>query len=191
MTGILRLSLALSFALLLSACSSFQATPPAPDSELTGKLDNDWRFTGKAGIRQGNSADSANIDWHQQESAYEVRLSGPLGQGGAVISGDPRGVELQVSGEEETFRGSTPEEVMYQALGWYLPVSQARYWVQGLPDPAYPSVALTDANGFEQLGWRIEIQRFTQVNPDLTLPGKLELSYKDLRVRLVIRDWQP
>lgn len=183
--------LLLSIALLLSACSSLQAPPPAPDANLQGKLDNDWQFTGKAGIRQGNSADSANIDWHQQDSAYEVRLSGPLGQGGAVISGNNSGVELQVSGEDEIFHGATPEEVMYKALGWYLPVSQARFWVQGLPDPAYPSTELTDANGFEQLGWRIEIQRLSEVNPDLILPSRLEFSYDDLRVRLVIRDWQP
>ncbi|SEG75992.1 lipoprotein insertase outer membrane protein LolB [Marinobacterium lutimaris] len=183
--------LLLSIALLLSACSSIQSPPTAPDANLQGKLDNDWQFSGKAGIRQGNSADSANIDWHQQDQAYEVRLSGPLGQGGAVISGDSNSVEMQVSGESETYRGRTPEEVMYQALGWYLPVSQARYWVQGLPDPAYPSTPLSDASGFEQLGWRVEIQRLTEVNPDLILPGRLEFTYQDLRLRLVIRDWQP
>ena len=86
--------LLLSIALLLSACSSIQTPPTAPDASLQGKLDSDWQFTGKAGIRQGSSADSANIDWHQQDQAYEVRLSGPLGQGGAVIRGDNRGVEI-------------------------------------------------------------------------------------------------
>ncbi|WP_432696746.1 lipoprotein insertase outer membrane protein LolB [Marinobacterium sp. YM272] len=183
--------LLLSIALLLSACSSLKGPTQPPEEELRGSLDNSWQFSGRAGIRQGNSADSASIDWSQQDDAFEIRLSGPLGQGGALISGNDSRVEMRVAGEDELYRGSSPEEVMYQALGWYLPVSQARYWVQGRPAPGYDYTVLPTQPGFEQLGWRVEIQRLTPVTPSLTLPGKLEFSYNDLSVKLVIRTWQP
>lgn len=183
--------LLIAAALLLSACSTLQPPPAGPDTQLQGRLGPNWLFEGKAGIRQGAHADSASIDWRQQGEQFEIRLSGPLGQGGMQIEGGPDGVNMQVSGEAETYRAATPEGVMQQALGWHLPVSQARFWVQGRPDPDYPFSPLTGTDGFEQLGWRIDIQRLTQISDLLVLPTRLEFSYDDLRIRLVIREWQP
>ncbi|MBR9884114.1 MAG: outer membrane lipoprotein LolB [Oceanospirillales bacterium] len=178
-------------ALLLSACSTLPPPSQAPEGSLRGSLGDDWQFEGKAGIRQGEHANSANVDWEQQGDHFDIRLSGPLGQGGMQIVGDDTGVTMQVSGEPEPYQADTPEAVMQQALGWHLPVSQARYWVQGRPDPNIPYQLLSDTEGFEQSGWRIEIQRMTPINENLVLPGRLEFRYSDLSIRLVIRNWTP
>jgi len=181
----------LAMTLLLAACGTLQPPTSTPVGDLQGQLGPNWLLEGKAGIRQGEHANSATVDWQQRGDRFDIRLSGPLGQGGMQIEGNPTGVSMQVSGETEPYRAATPEAVMQQALGWHLPVSQARYWVQGRPDPNYPFRALADAEGFEQLGWRIEIQRLTRVSDALVLPGRLEFNYADLHIRLVIRNWQP
>ena len=176
--------------LLLNACSLLTPSQPPQPLSTTGDAGDEWQLSGRIAIRQGQHADSANIDWSQTPTLYRIELSGPLGQGGARILGSPAGVTLQVNGDDRRYRGATPEAVMQQALGWYLPISQAHYWVQGRPDPAYPFSALPDASGFSQLGWRIELRRVTQLPQGIVLPELLELRYDDLRLRLLIHDWQ-
>lgn len=175
-------------ALTLGACSTLQ--PPAPVGDIQGTVGSRWQFDGKVGIRQGQRADSAGMEWQQDGEAFRIHLSGPLGQGGMQIEGNKEQVTLEIAGESEPYRGDSPEAVMQQALGWHLPVSQAQYWVQGRPAPHYPFKPLTGIQGFEQLGWHVEIQRTADITNSLTLPSKLEFTYADLRIRLVIRQWQ-
>lgn len=182
--------LLIALALLLNACSLLPSSQSTENLTLTGSAGDDWQLSGRIAIRQGQHADSANIDWRQSPAHYRIELSGPFGQGGARIEGSPEEVSLQLSGDQQRYQGPTPEAVMQQALGWYLPVRQAHYWVQGRPDPAYPFSALSDTPGFSQLGWQIELRRLTQLPGDIVLPELLELRYDDLRLRLLIRDWQ-
>jgi outer membrane lipoprotein LolB len=176
--------------LLLSACSTLPPPAPPGDMTITGSAGDEWQLSGRVAIRQGQRADSASIDWAQLREHYRIELSGPFGQGGARIDGNAANVTLQIAGDDRRYHGDTPEAVMQQALGWYLPVSQAFYWVQGRPDPSYPHRPLAEAIGFHQLGWQIEVRRVVQLRPDLVLPALLELRYGDLRLRLLIRQWQ-
>lgn len=176
--------------LLLNACSILTPSQPADHLQMTGSAGDQWQLSGRVAIRQEQRADSASIDWQQNHADYLIELSGPLGQGGARIEGTPGAVTLQLSGDDTLYRGTTPEAVMQQALGWYLPVSQAHYWIQGRPDPAYPATPLSDGVGFSQLGWQIELRRTTSAAPDLVLPELIEFRYGTLRLRLLIHQWQ-
>lgn len=176
--------------LLLQACSLLPPAEPDEALAVVGSAGQNWELEGRVAIRQGQRADSASINWSQQLHQYRIELSGPLGQGGARILGSENAVSLELSGDEHPYLGATPEAVMQQALGWYLPVSQALYWVQGRPDPEQPFTPLSDASGFHQLGWQIRLRQVTRLSPDLVLPRLLELSHGDLRLRLLIRQWR-
>lgn len=190
MKGSARLLLPL-LAMLLSACSTLQP-PPAVTGPLRGTLPQDWSLRGKIGIRQQQHSDSAALDWQQQGKQYDIRLSGPLGQGGVHIQGAPGQVSMQVSGEDQTATAATPEALMQARLGWSLPLSEANYWVQGRPAPDYPSTPLNNRRGFHQLGWDVEIirlSRTTLAGQDLVLPSLLRMRYGELTITLAIAQW--
>ena len=189
-----RLLLLLPLLLWLAGCSTLQPPAPAPLPALDGPLLDNWALQGKLGIRQGQRADSATLNWQQQQQHYEIRLSGPLGQGAVAISGEPNQVQMVISGEAEPILATTPEQLMQSQLGWSLPLSQAHYWVQGRPAPRFPTAPLPGGNGFSQLGWEVEVLRVVSIElPDggtINLPNRLRLQYGDLRITLLIAQWQ-
>jgi outer membrane lipoprotein LolB len=77
---------------------------------------------------------------------------------------------------------------MQQLLGWHLPLSHARYWVRGVPDPSLHWQALMDEQGFSQAGWKVEYDRYTRAGT-LVLPEKIRLTRPDLRITLVVNHW--
>lgn len=175
----------------LAGCSQLARQPaqaPGFDPAAIAALEN-WEVEGRIGIRFANESHSGNLSWVQQQDQYRIALTGPLGQGGLRIEGNNAGVSLRQSGDEHVYTAATPEALMQQLLGWHLPLSQARFWIRGLPDPQSPSSPLpSPANGFTQSGWQVEYLRFTQQAGQI-LPEKLRLLHEDLRLTLVLSDW--
>lgn len=178
--------------ILLSGCSQLSPRPDTPDrfNPKSALALQNWSAEGRLGVRMSQESHSANLDWQQQGDQYRIALTGPLGQGGLRIEGDSRSVSLRQAGEDSIHRAATPEALMQQLLGWHLPLSHARYWIRGLPDPGTPSTTLdAPATGFIQAGWTIEYLRFAPVAGQL-LPEKLRLQHKDLRLTVIINDWE-
>lgn len=178
--------------LLLSGCSQLAKQPTAPlvfDPQQALALQQ-WTAQGRIGIRWSDDSQSANLNWIQDLDAYRIRLSGPLGQGGLKIEGNAQDVSLQRSGDDKIHRAATPEALMQQLLGWYLPLAQARYWIRGLPAPGNHVEPLSDSSstGFSQSGWRIEYPRLTRA-AGRVLPEKLRLSRENLRITVIITEW--
>jgi len=177
---------------LVAGCSQLAQTPATADRfdpKAAAALQN-WSAEGRLGIRMQRESHSANLDWQQQGDEYRIALTGPLGQGGLRIEGDSRYVSLRQAGEEKIHRAATPEALMQQLLGWHLPLSHARYWIRGLADPGAVSTPLNaPAVGFVQAGWTVEYLRFAPAAGQL-LPEKLRLQHKDLRLTVIINDWE-
>lgn len=177
---------------LLSGCSQLAQPPVVPlsiDPQAAAQLEH-WSAEGRIGIRWSDDSQSANLNWEQEQEHYRIRLSGPLGQGGLRITGSDQGVSLQQSGEDEIHRAATPEALMQQLLGWNLPLTQARFWIRGIPAPDTRSLPLDDGSrGFTQAGWRIEYPRLMPALGTV-LPEKLRLTRDDLRITLIINEWQ-
>jgi outer membrane lipoprotein LolB len=173
--------------MLLAGCSQFQtreALTPADPAALL-QLQN-WSLDGRIGIRHQGQINSANLSWQQRSERYTIALSGPLGQGGLRIENDGQIVSLEQAGSDEIHRAATPEALMQQLLGWHLPLSHARFWVRGLPDPNLSWQGLSQ--GFIQAGWKVEYDRYTHTGT-LVLPEKIRLTRPDLRITLVINRW--
>lgn len=195
-----RVSLFLLTLLLLGGCvHKGSLTPPQDVLEHQRQVQaiSDWQLTGKLGIRTADDSGSASLKWAQQIANYQINLSGPLGQKSMIITGTPDKVRLEQTGEPAQ-EADTAEALIKKSAGWTLPVAQLAYWVRGVPAPKLRITQLqqNETGLIAQLiqgGWSINYsnyrdQTFNGVN--LPLPGKITAEYKDVRLVLVIRDWQ-
>ena len=142
-----------------------------------------WQINGKIGIRSEKESGSAVLFWLQRQDYFDIRLSGPLGQGAVSLEIANRG----------TFQATSAEELMQQQLGWSLPVEHLLWWVRGLPAPYSKSKLQLDSNSLlaklEQDQWQVEYLSYRTEN-NLQLPERIKLSGAGLNITLVIKEWQ-
>ena len=174
--------------LLLSGCA---ATPLLESSRSAAEF-SDWQLQGRIALTHGDQGWHASLLWQQQAMSYQLKVSGPLGQGGFQLAGDEAGVVL-VDAEGNSSFAYDGDALLLQVTGWQLPVTGLRYWVRGLPVPDVEASRVYDKSGqlsrLEQSGWRIDYQRY-QLVEGAAMPSKLQLEREGIRVRLVIKQWQ-
>jgi outer membrane lipoprotein LolB len=133
-----------------------------------------------------------SLNWQQRQDRYSLNIIAPLGQGSMQLHGDAVQVTL-LTDEGETVNSSDPDLLLYQQLGWKVPVSALRYWVLGLPAPGDSTQRLDEygrLSHLTQAGWEIA---FLDYQPQFgaELPRKVFIDNHLARVRLVIDNWQP
>ncbi len=180
----------LALLLLMTACST-QPSKPTAIAEFAGNTRiGQWQLRGKMGIRNSQQANSAYLNWQQCGNHFDIRLSGPLGQGAAHLYGDNHSVTL-ARGSQPPMTASTPEQLLSQQLNWDIPVSQLHYWVRGIPAPNQRYQA--DEHGFVQSGWRLSYPKRTQINQSesghTALPTKVVAEHPQLTVTLILKNW--
>ena len=186
--------------LLLGGCAhKGSLTPPQDVIEHQRQVQaiGDWQLTGKLGLRTAGDSGSASVKWAQQIANYQINLSGPLGQKSMIITGIPGKVRLEQTGEPAQ-EAKTAEALIKKSAGWTLPVAQLAYWVRGVPAPKLRITQLqqNETGLLAQLiqgGWIINYSNYRDQTFNgviLPLPGKITAEYKDVRLVLVIRDWQ-
>lgn len=197
-TFIKRLFIATVF-FTLAGCSGLQPSPTPPPSATMETWEDvqaslrsltHWTLDGKIGIRTQDDSQSARLHWRQQAEQYAIELTGPLGQGGLKIEGQPGTILLDLGGDDR-YRSSSPEQLLQDTLGWSLPIQEIRWWVRGLPAPEQPHTASFKGprlQSLSQAGWTIEYQRYLQ-QQNYWLPGKIKLSHDDLKITLIIKEW--
>ena len=191
-----------TFALLLAGCAGLgpQESVEGPGnvedwkahkahiSEIDG-----WQISGKIGIQAPQDSGSGTLFWLQRQGYFDIRLSGPLGRGATRLTGRPDAVALEVAGQGR-FEAESPEALVESQLGWQLPVSHLLYWVRGLPAPDSRSRIALDPNGrlasLQQDGWDVQYLGYTEED-GYTLPNRIKLAGRDLKITLVVKDWQP
>lgn len=194
-----RLLLILSLLFISGCVHQRSLTPPQDVLEHQRQVQEigDWQLTGKLGIRTTADSGSASVKWAQQFASYQINLSGPLGQKSMIITGTPEKVRLEQTGEPVQ-EAKTAEALIKKSAGWTLPVAQLAYWVRGVPAPKLRITHLqqNESGLIGQLiqgGWNISYGNYRDQifnGVILPLPGKITAEYKDVRLVLVIRDWQ-
>jgi len=150
-----------------------------------------WTLVGKAGLRTPEENTSANLDWNQTPYYFRMLISGPFGGGRSVLEGREGRFSLTTS--EGRFEAETPEALMEEQLGWSLPVRAMPDWVRGLPGDHTSYQLETDELGFpshlQQDGWEIDYRDWEQAE-GMWLPRRLVMNYGDVRITLVVNQWQ-
>lgn len=167
---------------LLQGCAVLPpAAPPA------GMLQS-FALQGRVSVKYDEESLSGRLDWQAGAAADEVLLSTPLGQGIASIRRDPAGVRLSRP-DRPAVAAENVEALTEAELGFRLPLSGLRYWVQASPDPARASeVRRNAAGGVERIlqdGWQIDYLQYQDGRP-----RKIQVTREGLEIRLVIDAWQ-
>jgi outer membrane lipoprotein LolB len=148
----------LAGAALLAGCatqsgllSQASVAPYREAIDLSGRLSVSYHKDGKPESLSGKFV------WTQTAQAIDVSLSSPLGQTIATIKVTPQAATLTQSGQAPRSAADI-DSLSAQTLGWSLPVSGLRDWLQGyatgadgrrfIASPANDSVTTRD-------GWRL------------------------------------
>ncbi|TWI60788.1 outer membrane lipoprotein LolB [Pseudoduganella lurida] len=119
-------------AVLLAGCATVPSTPPssapvaayADSLQLEGRLSVNYVRAGKQESISGKFA------WRQDATRTDVTLSSPLGQAIATIAVTP-GQAVLKEGNNPPRTAPDVDALSTQVLGWPLPVSGLRDWLQG------------------------------------------------------------
>ncbi len=186
--------------LLLCGCASFETKSIQPNAVHAGNWEQRsaklhqvtaWHLDGSVSIQHDQKTDLASLTWDQQPHQYQFRLFGPLGFGRITITGSPSAVTFIQSGKPPVL-ARTPETLMQNQLGWYVPVSDLYHWVRGLPAPQTTARMRFDANHrliyLNQNDWEIHYLDYKSVGA-LDLPSKMTFSNPLLKIKLVVKNW--
>jgi outer membrane lipoprotein LolB len=131
-----------------------------------------WEFTGSINVRDSNDSQSSRIRWRQNNEAYTINLWGTFNVGATQIDGRPGEVSISQQGRDPVNTDS-PEELLYQELGYELPVTELNYWIKGIPAPGLRADMQFGDNDqlmqFFQAGWQINYMAYTNFGTE-TLP---------------------
>jgi len=144
-----------------------------------------WSFEGRLSLTGNKDSWSASVVWVHIPAKEQLKLSGPLGQGGVIIQLTNESVSID-RGNGDVQTSGQPEAFVNQQLGLFVPLSSLRYWVVGLPEPT-EKYEETDS-GFKQAGWLVDYRQMEPVG-DQGMPSKITVMNERVKLKLVIDDW--
>ena len=166
----------LILALLLSGCATtapLSQAPVAPYSEnvvLSGRINVHY-------VKNGSPESvTAPFDWEQAGGRIDVTLKSPLGQTMARINVTPDSATLTQS-DKVPRTARDIDTLTAQTLGWSLPVSGLRDWLQGYATAADGS-RFTASPANSQVttrdGWRLSFVAWQDGSPAHPLPRRID-----------------
>jgi outer membrane lipoprotein LolB len=198
----------LALSILAAGCAGLSATPPATQAAKPiaprSYYDN-IAIDGRLSVRyQQNGRDEAvhgSFTWTQQPGHTDIALLSPLGQTLALINVRPSSSTLTQAGQPPKSAADV-DALAADTLGWPLPVSGLRDWLQGfITDARGKRIAIAQQEEATETttddGWQI---RYAAWEADPADPGAMRPRRIDLRrqtmeagevaLRLVIDNWQ-
>lgn len=191
-----KLTTATLICLLLVACSGttrIDAPVNAQWEQRRQVLEDitSWEFTGSINVRDSNDSQSSRIRWRQNNEVYTINLWGTFNVGATQIDGRPGEVTISQQGQNPVNTDS-PEELLYQELGYELPVTELNYWIKGIPAPGLRADMQFGDNDqlmqFFQAGWQINYMAYTNFGTE-TLPTRIRIEKAPLRLDLIRLNW--
>ena len=194
------------FALLtitgMVGCSSLQTWPSLPSLTQTERSFHDniliqGRFS--VAYEQNNRPQSVQgrFQWQQQGQRIDIDLMSPLGQTMAKMAITPNSATIQQTGKEIKVAENVAE-LSEQTLGWSLPVTGMRDWLQGFKRGTTNQRQIARPNENDQFdtdGWHIHYVSWQQ-NSVSVYPKRIDLTrtspqLHQLSLRIIIDQWQP
>ncbi len=143
-------------------------------------------------VAAGTEGFSAHLSWEQSGPRTSLELNGPLGIGGVHVVANGATLSVETSQGKHLTSDEARAELT-DKLGFEPPLTSLRYWVLGVPDPAASSVETVGSDQrlavLEQNGWRIVYSSYMSAGDD-SLPQRLVLQRGDVRVRVIVDQWQ-
>jgi outer membrane lipoprotein LolB len=192
----------------LAGCAVLEgptATVPVPAAESARPYREVIDIGGRLSVRyQQNGAEQAlhgSFSWVQSPESTTVTLLSPLGQIIAMINVTPGTSTLTLAGQAPRSAADV-DTLAAAALGWPLPISGLRDWLQGYgfdsegrrfvaTPPAGANLVTRDGWRLAYAGWRNEADRSAQNHPRRIDLERDTGQAGNVAIRIVIDDWHP
>lgn len=169
--------------------SSAAVAPYRDELELTGRIAINYSRDGKKESLNGKFV------WQQGRANTDVTLISPTGQTVAVINVTPSSATLTESGKPPRTAPDL-DALTRQTLGWTLPVSGLRDWLQGyaiardgqrfIASPANDNVITRDGWKLDYMSWQDDAAAVPQPKRIDATRIVLGQAVDDLAIRIVI-----
>lgn len=195
---------ALLLALLTAGCASIapvtgdagRTGSPTPSSQSVRSYADNIDLTGRISVRyQVNDKEEAlhgGFTWTQNRDNTQVTLLSPLGQVISLIEVGRDGATLKQGGQPP--RQATDVDALVEAtLGWPLPISGLRDWLQGFAIDANGNRFIAHPPAAEVTtrdGWQIGYNTWQDMHPKRIDLNRRTTQAGDVSIRLVIDTWQ-
>ncbi len=180
---------------LLAVAGCATVAPPLPGGQrdyrdeltLAGRLSVRYVQDGKPQSVQGKFL------WAQHRDTTDIEIYSPLGQTVARIAIAPGHARLEQS-NGDVREAASADALIERSLGWPLPVSGLRYWLQGFVrdgDRLLPAAPDTQ-DVFHSDGWQLRYVSW-QPGDGQAVPKRIDFeraaSRGELGIRIVIDRW--
>lgn len=199
-------AIALGTLLSLTACATLESPEDARLSTATSMqraysetLDLDGRLSVQYQKDDKDEAIHVSFTWKQSRERNTITILSPLGQILATIAVTPDSATLTQSGQTPR-NAADADALAQQALGWPLPVSGLRSWLQGyaidagnrafIASPSNTKVTTRDGWHIRYQSWQDDNQPATSSRPKrIDLERQTEQAGK-VAIRIVLDNWQ-
>lgn len=154
-----------------------------------------WLAQGAFSVSQpGSDPLLANYRWQQSGPGhYRLQLSAALRAVVVSVVGVPGRVSLYRANHPPLV-ASTPDALLAKQIGWRLPIHYLYYWLRAVPVPQLAPLRQQLDNDqhlvrLQQAGWNIIYSHYKTIN-GVDLPSMLKLQHQQLRLRIVVKQWQ-
>ncbi|WP_342118595.1 outer membrane lipoprotein LolB [Pseudoduganella sp. OTU4001] len=140
------------------AAATATVAPYAEALSLTGRLNARYLKDGK------QESLTVNFTWKQDAQRTDVALSTQFGNTVATIEVTPQGATLREGGSKPPVTAASIDSLSARVLGWTLPVSGMRGWLQGhatdaagkpwSASPAHSEVTTREGWRLKYTGWQ-------------------------------------
>ena len=197
--GVARRLLLMLVVLMLAACVSPPVRRAADPALLQAQAAReavlaarpDWSLSGRIAISDGKDGGSGRIDWKQHGTDFDIRLSAPVTRQSWRLVREGASVRLEGL-EGGTIEGADAQALLYQALGWLVPVDALAAWARGARQNSDSAQLQFGADGLPALlsedDWAVEYRAW-DAGADPPRPKKVFASQGDSRVRLSVDSW--
>jgi outer membrane lipoprotein LolB len=188
--------------LLLGACSGQRPRVDAVRAEQVQAVHDqqitdqeNFALTGRIGIKNKGDGGSGSFSWLQTGDVIQFELRAPLSNQTWRLEGMPGSFELTDSKGVVT-RNADAQQLLLDASGWQIPITELRHWVRGARAPEATSgdasVQYQDNGDLKQLiqnGWTVDFERFDETSGG-RLPVKLKAYQNQAQVKVLIKSWK-
>lgn len=119
---------------LITACTAPPTQLGKVDTNVQQRLEQltHWTITGRFAFKSSEEKFSANMNWQQQDQAYDFRLSSFIGTTLMHMQGQPGAVTLIV--DDKTYKDTDAAALIGRITGWNIPLNKLADWAKGQID---------------------------------------------------------
>ena len=184
---------------LLSGCVTAPKPPQSVntnDQQQALSQFTQWKLKGRLAFKSPEEKFSANLNWAQQQDAFQVNLTTLFGISMMKLTSRPGHAELEA--DDHHYVDTHATTLINRVTGWNIPVSKLPSWIKGQITTG-DSITYNEAGLVKQLApacndcgaWQVQYGQYKKVG-HLWLPHQIKLNnlrLKDNQIKIRIHSW--